>query len=969
MNNKLVSSRKTELVKDLAEGSVEDDVCFYSRNLPTQAEELVQFNEVELADLKRRNYRPREIHIQASKACNFKCTMCSWESWQSNVGMMSMELFDKVLNDAKSYGIRKLVFANAQGEPLLNPLITKMIRKAVNAGFWTMVSTNGSPLNTDNTNQLIETGINNIQFSFGGYNKETYETVYVGGKWEQITENLKRTVSLIKEKKAKTSIVINGCYAKELERICSPNSYIARTKAFLRSIGIWEPECQIRIQLPHNFANNIEVIASTASELTNSSYVKKTTRPGLCRVLQHAPGVYFDGKVTACGCLDPNGELNIGDITESSLKEIRESSNYQNYIKDFVKGDFSNMNLCAQCDIPYYDNPDESPFLWQNVVSLLQDTTIIEANESELETKLNSALESVFNGTLSRLPLLNKVNKEELFELKTHTHNLLTSLESNPEAVTKKIISTNNGKCLFEKVLNKPIRKILLAPATKVILENLDWFIAQFDEVVVGDNYKCGEKHFGIEVLSVKQALEKQVDGYFLTTNTPSIESEYRKKLPVDKTITILSLLQLDTFKWIQFYETGLSRAKRVLSEIESSKKPLVVLSSKLLTTAEPTFAALESQDFDVFVVSLWDRMENRQRTGYDEACDVYRNVMLTGYEQLYILQNLKKGKFWIYYDFFFNTGWDTSNAVITYGCAATVMKMASRPVILGMYDVIKPVCLNMDKQHQAFALYKAMLDLADAVVLTSKSDHIAEYLRNTHLKNTPVLSFYRYSFPPEQPLEKLSAQDGERHIVGVTSFLGEVFEPNRVETKNSIRSMLRQGIHFHYYSSNEKVQAFQDQLPPEEKAYFHMETPIWNQRELVKDMSRFDAGWLVGDEATIFAKLIFEIEDRFIRELFTLFVPNGVPTSSMTYGAAGLPVFISRQIKVMMEVYPEGCCIPLDMGEVDNLSTIVQRLDWDALHKCMRDERHRFNIFDQVERLASFIKNDVPEERVALEN
>jgi hypothetical protein len=201
-----------------------------------------------------------------------------------------------------------------------------------------------------------------------------------------------------------------------------------------------------------------------------------------------------------------------------------------------------------------------------------------------------------------------------------------------------------------------------------------------------------------------------------------------------------------------------------------------------------------------------------------------------------------------------------------------------------------------------------------------------------------------------------LSDQDGERHLVGVTSFLGEVYEPNRVETRNSIRSILRQKIHFHYYSDNAKVLAFRCELPAEEQRYFHIEPAIWDQRKLVHEMSRFDGGWLVGDECTIFARMIGQIEDRHIRELFSLFVPNGVPTSSMTYGAAGLAVFISRQIKVMDEVYPKGCCIPLDMGEIENLEVIFRKLDWPAIHQTMWEERLRFDVFHQIPRLAAFL-------------
>lgn len=939
--------------------NLDEDIYFYGRKLPLSNAEVDQFNQHALTSMESIDFRPRELHIQVSKRCNMQCTMCSWQTWESNTGLMDRALFTRALSQASEYGIRKIVFANAQGEPFLHPNILDMIEESVKAGFWTMVSTNGTPFTRDKIQRLAESGIHNIQFSFSGYDKSSYESVYVGGHWEQVTRNLIELANALRDKNDHTTLVINGCYASSLTSTIAPNAYFAKTTAFLRAKGLIDSFIQIRLQLPHNFGGNIHADIEHGSFGTHSYFESHSRRPGLCRVLQNAPGIYHDGRVTACGCLDPNGELTIGNITNQSIASIRKGERYQQLLNTFTKGDITSIPLCRDCDVPFYDNPEEAPQLWRNLMKETTESSVDNLPGKRLYEHLMSSLTDIISLARLKLSDTNSWQTDHQERLIRHIKDITQCKYQQLEtanAVTDYLYQETLGISIFQQTASRPIKRLAIAPATKSVLENLDWFLQHFEQVVVADNFKKGQVHFGQEVIGVDQLLarEHEFDAFMLSTDTPEIVAEYMDKLPKSRTLTISDFSI--PINWYRFSQTGLPRAQRILREIEASANPLVVLGAKLLATAEPMFVALENAGFDVFVISLWDKMENRHRTGYDDTCEVHRNVLVTAYEQLHILTHLRKGQFWIYYDFFQNVGWNVANSVIAYGYTATLLKMASRPVILGMYDVIKPVCLNMDQQDPAFALYKVMLDQASAVVLTSKSEHIADYLRNTLVKDRPVFSFYRYSFPPRSPQTKLSALDGERHIVGVTSFLGEVFEPNRIETRNSIRSILRQKIHFHYYSDNPKVIEFQQNLSASEQPYFHLEKPIWDQRELVYDMSRFDAGWLVGDEASIFAKLICDVTDRHIREIFTLFVPNGVPTSSMTYGAAGLAVFISRQIKVMLDVYPKGCCIPLDMGEVDELSNVVARMDWTAIHHRMREESWRFDIYAQINRLATFL-------------
>jgi hypothetical protein len=940
-----------------ARAALDHDVFFAARRLPVSDDQLAQFNALELEELKQAAYLPREVHLQVSKRCNLRCVMCSWETWESNTGLMEASVFERVLAECKQAGVHKLVFGNAQGEPFLHPRILDMIERVVAEGFWTMVSTNGTALTRERIERLARSGINHIQFSFAGYSKETYERVYVGGQWEMVTANLQRLALALAEQRAGTTLLVNGCYARELQDTVSPNAFIARTRAFLNSIGISQPFHQINIQLPHNFGGNIGT-GDSGSERVGSHFRVRTSAPPLCRVLKNAPGIYHDGRVTACGCLDPNGELLIGDINQTSLATIRQGAPFQDLLGAFMSGRVEEIPLCSGCDVPYYETPEVSPALWERLVDETPDPERDAAKNDQLARDLHAAYNKALAG-VARLAA-RKLNPPPADET-AFADQLIEQMPKHfqvagARAICHRLFTTFKEEKIIEAVAGRPVRRIGLAPATEIVLANLDWFLEQFDEVYLADNFKAGEVHFGQKILTLDELLEKagDLDTFLVTTNNKEIEAAYIPRLPADKTLSISDFSYPMDLR--RFSRCGLARADRILAEIEAADNPIVVLGNKLLATAEPTFQALEQAGHDVFVISLYDKMENQARTGWDETCAVHRNALLTIFEQLYILTRLRKGIFWIYYDFFYNVGWDAANSVITYTSAATMLSLAARPVVLGMYDIAKPVCNNMDRRHEAFAAYKVMLDLAAAVVLTSKSDHIAEYLRNTLVKDRPVLSFYRYSFPPPVPLPRLSEQDGERHLVGVTSFLGEVYEPNRVETRASIRSILRQKIHFHYYSDNIKVFAFQDELPPEERAYFHIEPAIWNQHELVRELSRYDGGWLVGDESTIFARLIGQVEDRHIRELFSLFVPNGVPTSSMTYGAAGLAVFISRQIKVMDEVYPKGCCIPLDMGEIGNLGNIFQRLDWKQIHQTMREERGRFSAFQQIPRLAAFL-------------
>ena len=101
-----------------------------------------------------------------------------------------------------------------------------------------------------------------------------------------------------------------------------------RHLAFLESRGI--DRGRVMLGLPDNFAGIVEV---GSRNRRNGFYSFKKDLPyrslRLCELLAHYILIYDDGKVSACSCRDPEGVMEIGDITQQSLAEISERSAVQ----------------------------------------------------------------------------------------------------------------------------------------------------------------------------------------------------------------------------------------------------------------------------------------------------------------------------------------------------------------------------------------------------------------------------------------------------------------------------------------------------------------------------------------------------------------------------------------------------------------------------------------------------------------
>ena len=108
---------------------------------------------------------------------------------------MKEELFKKIIKQIEELEVPSIKL-NWRGEPLLNPKILEFIDLAKKAGVIEVsINTNATTLDEKKAEKLINSGLDQIIFSFDGGSKKTYEKMRPGrfkdNKFDIIYENIK----------------------------------------------------------------------------------------------------------------------------------------------------------------------------------------------------------------------------------------------------------------------------------------------------------------------------------------------------------------------------------------------------------------------------------------------------------------------------------------------------------------------------------------------------------------------------------------------------------------------------------------------------------------------------------------------------------------------------------------------------------------------------------------------------------
>ena len=147
---------------------------------------------------------PKDFWMLATKS-NAQCVMCSHYYEFNDCGAEASDIALRELDSLLPYC--KLVLLNGYGEPFISKHFIQCLRLLNKYCVKAIVTTNLSIL-TDEMCELIPGVFDEINISCNGYNKETYEKIHRGLRFDTFSDNLMRLVNVCDSAKLALSCVV-----------------------------------------------------------------------------------------------------------------------------------------------------------------------------------------------------------------------------------------------------------------------------------------------------------------------------------------------------------------------------------------------------------------------------------------------------------------------------------------------------------------------------------------------------------------------------------------------------------------------------------------------------------------------------------------------------------------------------------------------------------------------------------------
>ena len=318
--------------------------------------------------------RPEIFLVESTNCCNLECIMCPYTKQTRSKGVMSYELFQKIV-DNKWLSHSDFVRFHGMGEPLLNKELINMINYAGERGIKTEISTNICLLDSKRSERLLDSSLTQIIMSLDGVNPETYERVRKKANFKKSVDNIHKFLELKKKKQSNIWVVLQIiCMEEMVEQI---NDFVEYWRSY---DGVNE----IRIRFVNDWAGNI------SNESGNNS--KKRIYP--CSLLWESVVIQYDGMVVPC-CRDYDSKYILGDLKKQSLDEIWNGPAMLKLRREHLEGNYDNV-LCKNCTDYSYVNPDITKFLMRGAMRVIGKKNVSNNNSfSEgLKQKLGSTLDN-----------------------------------------------------------------------------------------------------------------------------------------------------------------------------------------------------------------------------------------------------------------------------------------------------------------------------------------------------------------------------------------------------------------------------------------------------------------------------------------------------------------------------------------------------------------------------------------------
>lgn len=336
---------------------------------------------------------PRKVYLEITTDCNLNCRMCMRHSWEVPVCNMSSETFGALIRELRQMPSVSTVNFSGFGEPTVHPQFFEFFLKVKEAGLRAELVTNGTTLETDCLEKLLELELDKLVVSLDGtdsppdasFHNESIERVHanmrrlfmmkivrglrrpeVGLEFVASQRNIDQLPALkrLAWKLGFSSILVTNLVPYTAE-LADDVLYQKWTTARRDSVpSVWNPTVDLPRLDPHSEARQaLEQLCAVGTRVrvdgndvvggamycrfVNEGCVAVTPDGSVspCLPLMHSHSYYFRQEkrdIRAC---------HFGNLNETPLRDIWSSPAYRAFRARIRQFEFSPCIDCGGCDL------------------------------------------------------------------------------------------------------------------------------------------------------------------------------------------------------------------------------------------------------------------------------------------------------------------------------------------------------------------------------------------------------------------------------------------------------------------------------------------------------------------------------------------------------------------------------------------------------------------------------------------
>ena len=289
--------------------------------------------------------------------CNLKCTMSPRNDPNFQEGEMSYEMFTRIMDQLP---FLREVQIGGLGEPLLHRDFFKMIEYARRRKIRSVVTTNGTLLNQQNIQRIIQSGLGALHASIDSADPEVYKSIRVGARLEVVAENVKSLCDQRAKEGSRLEIIMNSILMRQnyrqvedMIRLCAKvgaDSISFSDMQYTFDVGISRRSESLRL-IPESEKDEIRKLFVGAKSLSKELGIE-IGLPGLDqpRVRENCrqPWLYLavkeNGKVRPCCAIH---DQEFGDLNCERYSSIWNNDRFKDFRRKLLSSDVPTE--CKQC--------------------------------------------------------------------------------------------------------------------------------------------------------------------------------------------------------------------------------------------------------------------------------------------------------------------------------------------------------------------------------------------------------------------------------------------------------------------------------------------------------------------------------------------------------------------------------------------------------------------------------------------